>query len=98
MNKTNNTDNLLQGQEENYKELADSISDVFFAMDQDLRYTYWNTASEKLTGIPAGKAIGKTLMEVYPDNESRRQVKEMYLQTMQTKKSQHLVVNYPGDK
>jgi PAS domain-containing protein len=32
-----------------YQELVDSISDVFISMDKNLRYTYWNKASEKLT-------------------------------------------------
>jgi len=36
----------LRESHESYKELADSIADVFFAMDRDLRYTYWNKASE----------------------------------------------------
>jgi PAS domain S-box-containing protein len=37
--------------ESNYRELADSIADIFFAMDCDLRCTYWNRASENFTGI-----------------------------------------------
>src|SRR4030065_612986 len=52
--------------EERYRELTESISDVFFAMDKDLRYTYWNKASEKLTGILAKDAVGKKLFEVFP--------------------------------
>ncbi len=81
-----------------YQDLAESISDVFFAMDKNLRYTYWNKASEKLTGIPAEEALGKSLMEIYPDNEARKKVKDMYLVTIETKKPQQLTVNYPGDE
>ena len=43
----------LRKSEKKYKDLAESISDVFFAFDKDLRYTYWNRASEELTGISA---------------------------------------------
>ena len=50
-----------------FRELADSITDVFFAMDKNLRYTYWNKASEELTGISAEEALGKSLYEVFPD-------------------------------
>ena len=31
-----------------YRDLADSITDLFFAMSPDLRYTYWNRASEEI--------------------------------------------------
>ncbi|MGC1404183.1 MAG: PAS domain S-box protein, partial [Thermodesulfobacteriota bacterium] len=79
-----------------YQDLAESISDVFFAMDKNLRYTYWNKASENLTGIPAEEALAKSLMEIFPDNEARKQVKDMYLMTIETKKPQQLTVSYPG--
>jgi PAS domain S-box-containing protein len=88
----------LRESEEKYQVLAESISDVFFAMDKNLRYTYWNKASEKLTGIPAENAVGKTLMEVFPDNEAREQVKKMYLQVIETKKPKQLIVKYPGNE
>jgi len=39
----------LRQSENKYRELTESISDVFFAMDNDLRYTHWNKASEKMT-------------------------------------------------
>jgi PAS domain S-box-containing protein len=81
-----------------YQDLAESISDIFFAMDKNLRYTYWNKASEKLTGIPAEEALAKSLMEIFPDNEARKQVKDMYLLTIETKKPQQLTVRYPGDE
>jgi PAS domain S-box-containing protein len=87
----------LRDGEEKYQELAESISDVFFAMDKNLRYIYWNKASEILTGIPTEKAVGKTLMEVFPDNEAREQVTKMYLQVIETKKPEHLIVNYPDN-
>jgi PAS domain S-box-containing protein len=33
----------LKESEEKYRELANSITNVFFAMDEHLRYTYWNS-------------------------------------------------------
>ena len=87
---------LLLEATDKYQDLAESISDVFFALDKNLRYTYWNKASEKLTGIPAEEALAKSLMEIFPDNEARKQVKDMYLLTIETKKPQQLTVSYPG--
>ena len=89
---------LLLEATDKYQDLAESISDVFFALDKNLRYTYWNKASEKLTGIPAEEALAKSLMEIYPDNEARKQVKDMYLLTIEAKKPQQLTVSYPGDE
>jgi len=64
-------------------ELADSTGDVFFAMDMDLRFTYWNKASENLTGISAEEAIGKSLYEVYPDVKGTT-AEELYLEGLRT--------------
>jgi PAS domain S-box-containing protein len=84
--------------EERYRELTESISDVFFAMDKDLRYTYWNKASEKLTGILAKDAIGKSLTEVFP-NVKGTEVEQFYQEVLRTKKSQSFLNNYKvGDK
>lgn len=52
--------------EERYRELANSITDVFFAMDSELRVTYWNRATEKLTGISPKSAIGKHIYFLFP--------------------------------
>jgi two-component system NtrC family sensor kinase len=83
--------------EERYKELANSITDVFFAMDEHLRYTYWNKASEILTGIRAEDAIGKSIQEVFPDRPWRRKAEEMYRRVLQTQQPQTFVNDYEID-
>lgn len=57
---------VLVESNEKYRQLADSITDIFFALDGDLRCTYWNPASGRLTGIQAEDAIGKPLMALIP--------------------------------
>jgi PAS domain S-box-containing protein len=79
--------------EERYRELAESISDVFFAFDKDLRYTYWNRASEKLTGIKAKDAIGKSLIEVFPDAKGT-EIEQVYQNVVKTKKHQTISTEY----
>ena len=84
--------------EEKYRELTESISDVFFAMDKDLRYTYWNKASEKLTGIPSKDAIGKSLTKVFPNVKGTR-IEQFYQEVLRTKQPQSFLNNYKvGDK
>jgi len=83
----------LRESEENYRQLADSIDDVFFEMDKDLRYTYWNKASENLTGISAKKALGKSLYELFPEIRGTKADK-FYLKSLKTNKSISFVNEY----
>jgi PAS domain S-box-containing protein len=88
----------LRESEGRYNALIESINDVFFAMDRDFRYTYWNKASERLTGISAKDAIGKSLTEVFPDVEGT-EVEQFYLNTLRTNQHQAFVNKYRmGDK
>jgi len=80
----------LRESEERYRELTESISDVFFAMDKDLRYTYWNKASEKLTGVSAKDVAGKSLTEVFPDVKGTK-VERFYIETLRTQQPQSFV-------
>jgi PAS domain S-box-containing protein len=88
---------LLAKENMKYQDLVDSISDIFFSLDKDLRYTYWNFASEELLRVSAENAIGKTIMEVFPENESRKQLEEFYKHVIKTKEPSQLIINYPGD-
>jgi PAS domain S-box-containing protein len=83
----------IEESKERYKELTESISDVFFAIDKDLKYTYWNKASEKLTGILAKDAIGKSLTEVFPDVKGTK-VEQFYQEVLRTKQSQSFVSHH----
>jgi PAS domain S-box-containing protein len=60
------SEQLLRESEENYRELAESITDVFFAADRDLAVTHWNKPSEYLTGITARDAVGRHLYDLLP--------------------------------
>ena len=88
----------LKEREEKYRELADSITDVFFAVDEHLRCSYWNKASEILTGIRAEDAIGKSLREIFPDTPGIRKAEKVYHEVLRTQQSQTFVsgVNFGG--
>jgi PAS domain S-box-containing protein len=88
------TEDALRQSEARYRELADSIADVFFALDEQLRYTYWNPASERLTGISAEDAIGKSLYEVFPDITQTRKAESLYRDVLRTGRPQSLVNEY----
>ncbi len=84
----------LRQSEENYRELADSITDVFFAMNRDLRYIYWNKASEELTGIKAEQAIDKSIFEVFPDTGDTRRAAAIYEEVLKTGQRQNFEQKY----
>jgi PAS domain S-box-containing protein len=82
-----------------HRDLAKSISDIFFAFDKDLRYTYWNKASEELTGVSAKDALGKHLRDVFPDTEMTRKAEKAYRKVLKTKRPQYFSMEYQvGDK
>ena len=68
----------LRASELHYRELADSITDVLFELDHDLRYTHWNKASEILMGIPAYDAIGRSMYEVFGESEEQLRIGRIY--------------------
>jgi PAS domain S-box-containing protein len=84
----------LKNSEESYRELADSITEVFFAMDEHLRYTYWNKASEILTGVRGEDALGKSLLEVFPDSPGLRKAEKVYRAVLKTQKSKTFVNDF----
>ena len=88
------TQEALLESEAKYRELAESIKDVFFALDNKLRYTYWNRASEELTGILAKDALGKQVYDVFPDTEDTIRAVSAYRRTLVTREPQHFVNKY----
>jgi PAS domain S-box-containing protein len=81
----------LKQSEAKYRELAESITDIFVALDEKLIYTYWNKATEIITGIPAKDAVGKSVFDIFPDDESARRAVNAYRRALATKEPQHLV-------
>ncbi|HPC00418.1 MAG TPA: PAS domain S-box protein [Syntrophales bacterium] len=56
----------LRESERRYRELTESIADLFFGLDGDLRVRYWNRVCEELTGKEAAAALGAEVGEVFP--------------------------------
>ncbi|HJR79130.1 MAG TPA: PAS domain S-box protein [Anaerolineales bacterium] len=82
-----NTEKALQASEMHYRELADSITDVFFEMDSSLHYIYWNKASEALTGITAKDAIGKSMRDVFGETVEQARIEKIYEDVLSSQQS-----------
>jgi len=87
----------LRESEKKYRELADSITDIFFAMDKNLIFTYWNKASEEMTGVKAEDALGKSFFEIFPDGKGTKGTKRIvaiYREVLKTQQPQTFVNEY----
>jgi len=56
----------LRDSETRYRDLADSIGHLFFAVDREQRITYWNKACEQTIGMPATSVVGRKVEEIFP--------------------------------
>jgi len=83
----------LRESEANYRQLAESITDVFFAMDAELRYTYWNKACEAYTGIAAEKALGRAVRELFP-RAAGAEAERVYKAILETQRAQVVTGEY----
>ncbi|MBN1176167.1 MAG: PAS domain S-box protein [Dehalococcoidales bacterium] len=87
----------LRESEEKFRELAESITDVYFAMDKNLHYTYWNKASEALLGIKAEDALGKHLYDIFPATEETKKAETAYRKVLKTKKPEQFTNDFNLD-
>ncbi len=84
----------LRESETRYRELADSITDVFFALDRDFTITYWNKASENLTGIFVRDAVGKkSLYDAFPEVKGSK-AEETYLDVLNIRQPKSFLQTY----
>mgnify|MGYP006287559887 CR=1 FL=1 len=52
--------------EKETKNILESISDAFFALDNDLTVTYFNPAAERELGKKSEEVVGRNLFDVFP--------------------------------
>ncbi|WP_293266107.1 ATP-binding protein [Neptunomonas sp.] len=60
------TSDLLRSSESYIKDILASMPLMLVGLDKEGRVTQWNKQVEDVSGIPAEKALGKTLWEAYP--------------------------------
>ncbi len=84
----------VREREERYKLITGSIRDMFFCLDGDLVCTFWNRASEEISGIPGEKALGRPITELFPDMAGAP-VTEFYRRVYETGEPGVQVISYP---
>ncbi len=83
----------IQENREKFKNLAESITDVFLAIDNDLTITYWNARTEEITGLSSEDVLGRKLEEILESRKSRK-ILPILLQCIRTRQPEKLVYRY----
>ena len=75
-------ENALKSSETHYRDLADSITDILYELDQNLRFTHWNKSAELITGIPSAEALGKSLGEIFGNTREQADIEKIFLNVL----------------
>jgi PAS domain S-box-containing protein len=79
---------------EHNRAILESITDAFFAIDHDWRFTYANSQAERLLEREPGDLLGKVLWEVYPGLVGS-DFEKVYRQTAEKRVSSTITSYYP---
>ena len=56
----------LKASHEELRAILESITDAFFGLDAEWRFTYINAEAERVMGRPRKKLLGRSILEVFP--------------------------------
>lgn len=77
--------------EQDYRELYESISEALIATDWDLSIIYWNKVAERITNVKAEDALGKKVYDVLP--EMTKIDIAPHLESLQKNQPAHFMMN-----
>lgn len=86
----------LRASEEQVRNILESITDAFFAVDQDWRLTYVNQTAYELVNRTPGDLIGKNVWQEFP-GISHSGFAQMYHRVMRDRAAESLTEFYPDD-
>ena len=68
MNSIKKSNSKAKHHNNNFETILDSIADGVFTIDLDFNITYFNSAAQKITGVPADQALGQKCFDVFRAN------------------------------
>lgn len=84
----------LQASEEQSRNILESITEAYFALDCNWQFTYVNPQSEKLLDRPRGELIGKNFWEEFPTLVGS-ELGKMHHRVMTNRVAESLTAFYP---
>lgn len=82
---------------EELKQILESISGGFFALDKLYRFTYWNKSAEDGTGFKRDDVLGKNVFDIFPNAKSA-ELGDKYRLSMETNTFQSIETCYVDDR
>jgi PAS domain S-box-containing protein len=77
--------NALSTSGQNLRALAENISDLFFTLGLDLKFSFWNRAAESLTGILSSAVLGRGISEAFSDGQDAHELEELCRDVLATR-------------
>lgn len=78
------------------REILESISDAFYAVDKNWNFTYFNKEAENLLLKKADEVLGKNIWELFPETADTT-IRKIYQRVARTKNKESFDYYYPGD-
>ena len=82
------TDEALRETRQHLETLVDSISDGFYALDRDWRFTHVNDAALSHMNLTRESVLGRTLFDVFPTTRGSA-IEEEYRRAMESREPRH---------
>ncbi len=84
---------ILEESEQKFRDFTNSVTDIYFALDKDLNYIFWNKACEIALGYKRKDIIGKN-WESFDFNKGYERIAEKYKKIISTNKAQSFEVEF----
>ena len=78
------------------REILESISDAFYAVDKNWKFTYFNKEAENLLLKKAEDVLGKSIWELFPAS-AFTVIRKIYKRVARSKKKESFDYYYPGN-
>lgn len=91
---------ILRKSEDNFRDLANSITEILIVLDFDLNVVFWNREAEKFSGVSHQDAHGRSLFSLFPHSLQVDQIRCEIMAVLTTRKPRTIEVEttYHGQK
>ncbi len=89
-------EDALKDNKKKFQDLADSIDDVCFGLDNDLNYTYWNNACSRMFDLSSEMIVGKSYLN-FEFNKGYEWIADIYKEVMNSGQSRNFESSFDLD-